>query len=127
MEILGVERLDTKKRRARRGAGDPAKTVADKAGFAGSSATAGAADERLLEEVLGTKYMAAKAVIGGEDRGPALGSPREMPEDVQPAGEKVYYRGFHDTQNKGLITGAADHVPEDERKLPPQDKLEQRL
>ena len=71
--------------------------------------------------------MAAKAVIGGEDKGPAnLGSPREMPEDVQPAGEKVYYRGFHAYQNKGLVTGGDDNVPEDERKLAPQEKLERR-
>ena len=83
MELLGVERLDTKKRRAEKGLDALAKIVTDEIGADISKALAGGADEKALDEAIGTKYMAAKAVLGGEDRGPAThGSPREMPEDV---------------------------------------------
>ena len=83
-----------------------------------------AKNDALLEKTFGTKYMSAKAVIGGEEKGPGtLGSPRELAEEVQPVGEKPYYKGVHDREGKGLIIAHEDLIPDTDRDIDPEVKF----
>ena len=53
-------------------------------------------------------------------------SPRELNEGVAAVGEKMRYKGFHAYQDKGLVTGGDDLLPEKEQDKTPMQKLLER-
>ena len=121
MKELGVESLDTKKKKNQK---EIKMVIPDDASDISKAVSDTAKNEVLLEKTFGSKYMSAKAVIGGEDRGPNnLGSPRELAEEVQPVGEKQYYKGVHEREDKGLIIAHEDLIPETDRELDLEEKL----
>ena len=77
---LGVETLDTRKKKNQR---EIKTVIPDDASDISKAVSDHAKNEALLEKTFGTKYMSAKAVIGVEEKGPgAVNSPREFAEDV---------------------------------------------
>ena len=124
MKELGVETMEVKKSRKTR---KQEALIADDTASDISKAISAGKQDAALEKEFATKYMSVKAVIGGEDKGHAeVASPRELDESVAPVGEKQYYKGIHDKKDKGLITGAEEYVPVNERHLAPKEKLEAR-
>ena len=124
MKELGVETMEVKKSRTKR---KQEALIADDTASDISKAISAGKQDAALEKEFATKYMSAKAVIGGEDKGHAeVASPRELDESVAPVGEKQYYKGIHQQKDKGLITGGDEYMPLDERYLKPEEKLEAR-
>ena len=86
MKELGVETMEVKKSRTTR---KQEALIADDTASDISKAISSGKQGAALEKEFATKYMSAKAVIGGEDKGHAeVASPRELDESVAPVGEK---------------------------------------